>query len=438
MKKTLLILSTCLFILNASAQTIDKTRLDSYFDALEQHNKFMGSVAISKGGSVIYTKSIGFADVENNIRATEKSKYHIGSISKTFTAALILKAVESKLLSLDQNIGGYFPEVPNSGKITIYQLLHHRSGIYNITDDPEFMSWAIHPQTEQQLIAQIAKKESVFEPGTTADYSNSNYILLSIILEKIYGKPYAELLSKDITQPLGLKHTYSGKKINVAAGDCKSYGFDKSWKQEIETDPSVPLGAGAIVSTPTDLSVFIEALFKGKIISAKSLDMMKDIKDDYGMALFSLPFGDKKGFGHTGSIDGFSSVFCHIDEQDVSVVLLSNGNNFNMNDILIVALNAVYSQPFSIPDFKSVALTPEQLDTYTGVYSTTQMPMKITIAKEGSKLTAQATGQSAFPLEAFEKDKFRFDAAGILIEFDTTKKTLTLKQGGGEFLFTKE
>ncbi len=168
MKKTIL---TTVLILTLSqiglAQTnFDKTKLDNYFNALEQSNKFMGSVAVSKNGEIIYTKSIGFADVENNLKATENSKYRIGSISKSFTTVLLLKAVEEKKLNLNQTIDKWFPTIKNAKKITIKHLLSHRSGIHNFTNDKDYLTWNTQPKTEKELVEIITKGGSDFNAAT--------------------------------------------------------------------------------------------------------------------------------------------------------------------------------------------------------------------------------------------------------------------------------
>src|SRR5690606_7896195 len=123
-----------------------------YFEALEQNDKFMGSVSVSRNGEIIYKKSAGFADVERKIKATDKTKYRIGSISKSFTAVLVLKAVENNKLELDTTIDKWFPTIPNADKITVKQLLNHRSGIHNFTDDNDYLNWNTHRKTEKEMI----------------------------------------------------------------------------------------------------------------------------------------------------------------------------------------------------------------------------------------------------------------------------------------------
>ena len=171
------------------AQSFDKTKLDKYFDTLEKYNKFMGSVAVSQNGKLIYTKSVGFSDIENNIRANESSKYRIGSVSKTFTAVLVLKAVEERKLDIDQTIDKLFPSIPNAKKITVRQLLNQRSGIHNYTANADYLTWNTKPHTEKEMVEIISKDGSDFEPGSKFGYSNSNYALLTYILEKSFKKP---------------------------------------------------------------------------------------------------------------------------------------------------------------------------------------------------------------------------------------------------------
>lgn len=420
------------------SQVFDKAKLDSYFDTIETNNKFMGSVAVFQNEKMIYTKSIGFSDFENHIQANGNSKYRIGSISKTFTTVLVLKAIQEKKLDLNQTIDKFFPTIQNANKITIKDLLNHRSGIHNFTNDEPYITWNTQVKSEKEMVDIIANGGSDFEPDSKADYSNSNYVLLTYILEKTFKKSYADLLKKYITKPLGLSNTYLGSKINVENNETKSYSYVDTWKVETETDISIPLGAGGIVSTPSDLVKFSDALFSGKLLKKESLELMKTIKDDYGIGLFKFPFNGKVGYGHTGGIDGFTSVFSYFPDGNVSYAMTSNGTNFNNNDISLAVLSAIYNKPYDIPEFKTYEVKSEDLDPYLGVYSSTQIPLKITITKENKTLRAQATGQSSFPLEATEKDKFKFDQAGIVLEFNTTEKTMILNQSGGQFTFTKD
>ena len=439
MKKTILTTVLLLVLCQiAFAQTNYTAKLDNYFNVLEENDKFMGSVAISQNGEIIYTKSIGFADVEKNVKATKNSKYRIGSISKSFTAVLILKATEEKKLDLTQTIYKWFPTIKNADKISIKQLLSHRSGIHNFTDDNEYLTWNTQPKTAQEMLDIIAKGGCDFEPDSKAEYSNSNFVLLTYILETTFSKSYSELLQKYIAKPLGLTNTYVFGKINTNNNECKSYNFTGAWKAVTETDFTIPLGAGAIISTPSDLTKFADALFGGKLLKPESLEIMKSVKDGYGIGLFQMPFYDKIGYGHRGGIDGFSSVYSHFADDKISYALITNGTKLNMDDISNTVLSAIYGKPYDIPVFTTYNLTSEDFNNYLGVYASKEIPFKITFTKDGNALIAQGTGQPAFSLEATEKDKFKFDQAGAKFEFNPIDKTMILFQGGGQIKFTKE
>ena len=427
-----------LFVLTSHAQKLNVAKLDSLFFILESKDKYMGSIAIAENGKIIYAKSIGKDDIETNKKSTENSKYRIGSISKMFTSTLIFKAIEEKKLTLNQTIERFFPNLENAKTITIGNLLNHKSGIHNFTSDEEYLKYNTQPKSESEMTAIIEKAKSDFAPNAKNEYSNSNYVLLSYILEKIYKKPYKSILEKNIIKPLGLKNTFFGDKINLKNNEAYSYDFEDKWVKQTETDMSIPMGAGAIVANPTDLTIFIKSLFEGKIINQKSLELMNTFDDRFGFGIFKVPFYDKTGFGHTGGIDGFTSMLSYIPEEKLAIALTSNGNIYSNNNIAIAALSNFFNKPFTIPDFKELVLKTEDLDQYVGEYSSDSFPLKIMITKENTTLIAQATGQSSFPLTATEKDKFEFEAAKIMLAFKPSENQMTLNQGGRTFVLTRK
>jgi len=427
-----------LFFLYGFSQQIDSAKLDSLFNTLEAHDRFMGSLALSHEGQTIYAKAIGYRDVENDLRPTTTTKYRIGSITKMFSSVLIFKAMEAGKLKLGQTIDIYFPQIKNSSQITISHLLNHRSGIHNFTSRPDYQEWQDEPKTKDELLEIIRDGGSVFTPNSKAEYSNSNYVLLTFILENVFEKSYSQLISEKITLPLGLKNTYVGNSIRTNHNEAHSYNYISDWTKKEETDMSIPLGAGALVSTPNDLNIFIHALFTGVLISKNSLDQMKTISDGYGMGIFPVPFYDKNGYGHNGGIDGFTSVLGYFPEDKVSVALTSNGNRYANNNIIIALLSAYYGKSFEIPTFKTIKVPSKELDKYLGVYASEQIPLKITITKEGDTLFGQATGQPSFPMEAIEKDVFEFAQAGVRLEFTPDEKAMVLKQAGGVYHYKME
>lgn len=424
------------------SQPFNSQRLDSLFHALEENNKFMGSIAVSQNGKLLYSKTTGYSDIENSKRADIDTRYRIGSISKMFTASLILKATEENKISLNQPLDKYFPEIENSNKITIGNLLNHKSGIHDFTNDKSYLSYNTVAKSEKQMIEIIAKGKSDFEPGSKVEYSNSNYIVLSYVLEKIYKKSYSAILNSKIIRPLRLKNTYFGSNIQIQKNESYSYHFKKEWIKGTETDLSIPLGAGAVVSNPTDLTAFIEQLFNGKIISKKSLSVMSTMNAYHGISIgtgmLAFTHFEKKSYGHNGAIDDFASLLNYFPEEKLSVALMSNGLSYPIDNVLLCALSCYFNRPFAMPTFNYVEVEPAVLDLYTGQYASKQIPLKIAITKNENKLFGQVKGQSAFPLEATAENIFKFEQAGLVLEFDANKKQMILKQGGQEFLFTKE
>ena len=413
------------------AQDFNTKKIDDYFNTLEKNNEFMGSIAVSQNGEIVYSKVVGFLDVENKVKADHKTKYRIGSITKTFTSVMVLKGVELGKIDLTQTIDKYFPAIKNSEKISIKHLLNHQSGIHNFTDDIYPFGWELHPKSKKEMLETISKAGNDFEPGSRTGYSNSNYILLTFILQESFKKTYKELLEELIVQPIGLENTYFGGKINTKNNESKSYKFANKWQVNAETDISIPLGAGGITSTSSDLVKFSDALFAGKLITPESLKAMKTFRDKLGLGLFKTPFYEIEGFGHAGDIDGFSAIFSYFPNENISYAWISNGKRIKRKNISNAVLGTILYN-------KSYNISTDVLDKYIGNYSSTETPLKITITRKNEILIAQATGQSPFPLKAMEKDVFKFEQGGIVIQFDQSEKSLIIKQGGKQYTFKKD
>nr|WP_299488134.1 serine hydrolase domain-containing protein [uncultured Allomuricauda sp.] len=420
------------------SQTFNKAKLDSVFGVLEANDKFMGSIAISQDDSQIYSRAIGYADLEKSKKPNTTTKYRVGSVSKMFTSTLVLMAVDEGKIRLDDSLFKFFPALENAQDITVTHLLQHQSGIFNFTNAVDYLTWNTQAKSRNEMLEIIKKHSNVFKPGAKTEYSNSNYVLLAFILEDIFKKPYSTLLKEKITAPLQLSNTYVGSAISIENYESNSYRFSGKWMKQNETDMSIPIGAGSIVSNPSDLNIFINALFNEKLISAENLEKMITIKNGMGMGIIQFPFGNEIVYGHTGGIDGFSSFLGYLKESKIAIALTSNGSAYNNNDILIYALSAVQGIPFEIPNFTDHNTKAEVLDSYVGEYSSKQIQLKITISANNGSLIAQATGQPSFPLTATSDTVFRFDSAGIVLEFVPDTAKMLLKQGGAIFEYTKE
>jgi CubicO group peptidase (beta-lactamase class C family) len=439
---TSLLLLLCSLSFSSSAQTVNKAKLDSLFTALATNDKAMGSLTLSQNGVVVYSRAIGYEAIGATAKtpATTATRYRVGSVSKVFTATMAFQLIDEGKLTLTTPLATYFPELPNAKRITIGNLLNQRSGLHNFTADATYQTYLTQPQTQAEMVKLIGQSKPDFEPNARFGYSNSNYVLLGYIIEKITKHTYNQALQQRIAAKANLKDTYYGGKIDAKRHESASYRFAGYWQPSTETDMSIPGGAGAVVSTPADLARFIEALFAGKLVSEKSLSQMKTMTDGYGYGLMQFPLGSKRAYGHNGGIDEFSSSLAYFPDDKLAVAFCSNGLAYPMNDILLGALSIYFGAPYRIPDFKAAAikLSAAELTQYAGTYASLKMPLKITVTANGSALQAQATGQPAFQLTPAGKDAFTFDQAGVRMEFAPARQELLLKQGGGTFLFTRE
>ncbi|HEA31391.1 MAG TPA: class A beta-lactamase-related serine hydrolase [Leeuwenhoekiella sp.] len=418
------------------AQDFNKPKLDSLLDILGENNRFMGGLSIMHDGKEVYQKSIGFADVSRKSEADRKTKYRIGSITKTYTATLLMQFVEEGKLNLTDTLSSYFPEVANAEKITIDDMLHHRSGIFNITEAVDFGTWVAEPRSREEILELLKMNEAAFEPKEKAGYSNTNYILLSYILEDIAKKPFSQLLKDRIITPLGLKRTEFGHKIQPEKNEAIPYYRKNGTWNPVEplTDMQNPMGAGSVVSTPTEVTQFYNALFSGKLVSKNSFHKMTDVSTGTGYGLGSGAFNGREGFGHNGSIDGFQAFTFFMPQEKVAMALSSNAYDIPFFYVLESVVSIYFDDPYEIPQFKPlqpfIKLNSEELEPFLGIYSDPDFPLKIKVFKEENKLMAQATDQDAFQVDAIEKNIFKSFEEMITLDFNVQENKMQFEQLG--------
>lgn len=438
--KKITLTTLCMLSIGSFAQELNKQSLDNLFLTLNQEKIGAGSVSIFQNGKEIYVNSYGKRDYENNLANTSETKFRIGSISKTFTATLILKLIEEKKLSLDTKLSKFYPIVVNADKITIKNLLQHSSGIHNITNNPDYKLWLSKHHSKQQLLEKIYQLTSDFEPNSQEAYSNSNYILLSFIVEDISKKPYKDVLEQFIVHPLHLKNTKIGETIVVNKNEAKSYEYlNNQYIVQPETSMSIPLGAGFIVSTPTDLNTFMYALLNGKILKSSTVKLMKEIKNEAGLGLFRDQIGTVQGFGHSGAIDAFTSYSFCFDETEFCYSFIHNTNEYSIAKEKENLYNATHNKVISQPT-KVIAetVTTDILQKYTNEYTSEDIPLVIKFFIENNSLMAQANGQPSFALTAKSITSFEFSPAKIKIDFDENGSKMTLNQNGKIYNYLKK
>lgn len=432
------------------AQQIDVSKLDSLFNILSSKNLMMGSVAISQGNKIAYKKSFGYRYIDGGkeIANDEYTKYRVGSITKLFTSVMIFQLVREHKLSLDTKLVNFFPQIKNADKITIANMMYHRSGIHDAINDTMYSKEIFSAHSESEVLHLLEKLPSDFEPDAKSAYSNSNFTLLGYIVERLDKDDYATSLKNRILDKLHLKNTHIGKQISETDNEAFPYFFTGvSWisipmvNKIVDNNAIAAGGAGAIISTPLDLNRFLNGLFDGTLINQNSLSQDTTIRGTYGMDITKVPFYNNYGWGHSGAIGGFHSDLFKFLKGDITVAVCYNGVNFSTNEVLIGILSCCFDKPFNFAIFDKPTII--KVDTavfqkYIGNYASDGIPLKIKIFVQDGKLYAQATGQPALPLNAVSEKEFVFEEANIDILFDAEKNEFILNQNDKKYLFKKE
>jgi CubicO group peptidase (beta-lactamase class C family) len=304
-----------------------KHRLNEVAGSFTKDDAFMGAVLVARDSDILLDKGYGKAVVEWDIPDSPDAKFRIGSMTKQFTAALVLLEQEDGKLSVNDSIRKYLTDSPATwDKITIADLLHHTSGIPNFIFDKRFFEWRMVSHTPAEEMELFKDKPLNFLPGTQWEYSNSNYALLGIITEKVTGQRYVNLLQERILVPLGMKD--SGLDDDDLILPERAEGYQPGSKGIIPArseSMSVGWATGAMYSTTRDLLRWERGLFGGKVLSASSLKQMTTAtKGNYGCGVFVSRKDDMEVIEHGGSIEGFNSYMIYVPARNIAVIALSN------------------------------------------------------------------------------------------------------------------
>ena len=429
-------LALAFLLLPALAFAQDVARMDALVSARVADKSFMGAVLVARGDQVVLSKGYGFANLEWSIANTPSTKFRLGSITKQFTAAAILLLAEQGKLSLDDPLKKHWPNTPPAwDAVTLFHLLTHSSGIPNVTNEASFMQWKMLPSTPEQTIAHIRDKPLEFTPGDRMSYSNSGYVLLGMIVERVSGKGYADFLRDSIFKPLGMNDT--GYDVSAAILPQRAAGYVPGFSNAPYTDMTVPHGAGGLYSTTEDLLRWTQGLFGGRLLSAASLEKMTTAyKGDYAFGVGVTNVGGRKLISHGGGIEGFNTQLNYYPDSKITVAVLANVNGQAPVQLAgQLGQIATGNEVKLSSERKSIELPRDKLDRLVGSYELTPMAtMRITVV--GTQLQSQLGGQPVVPLFAESDTVFfpRVVEAELTFELDAAGKptALTLKQNGQE------
>jgi CubicO group peptidase (beta-lactamase class C family) len=390
-----LVTATCL----AQTAPSDKeivTKTDEYMNALAGLHRFNGVILLAREGKVLVSRSYGMANFEDAVPNTQQTRFPIASMTKTFTATAVMMLQEHAKLNVQDSICKYLSDCnPTWQQITIRHLLTHTSGIPDYSDFPDWLQTRGQLASYASTIDRFKDKPLDFQSGEKYKYSNSGYVLLGYIIERVSGQTYEGFLRDNIFAPLKMVNT--GYDDSKAIIPHRALGYSREGLRIIRAPYlHMPIGksAGGLYSTVDDLLLWDKALYTDRLLSQDSLKAMFTIfKGDYGYGWHvDQQFKHRRVF-HTGVILGFkTSIDRYLDDR-VSIIILSNSDDTFINaairDLAAIVFGEMYSLPKERP---SIILDPKIYDAYIGRYELGP-DFILAVTKDGNKLMGEADGQ---------------------------------------------
>ncbi len=348
-------------------------QLDQLMSKYFEYGKFNGSVLVSMDGVTFLNKGYGLANMEWNQANAVDTKHRLGSVTKQFTAMLILKLAEKGMLDLHEPIATYLTDYPaKTGKvITTHHLLTHSSGIPNYTALPGFIrDNSMDYFSPKDFLDFFKDLDLEFEPGTKFNYSNSGYFLLGYLLEELTEKRYEDLLTENIFGPLGMENTGYDSHSSIIPN--RAVGYEKSGRSYVNArylDMSVPYAAGSMYSTTEDLAKWDASLYTNQLLNSSFMDLFlkphqqtqEGFYYGYGWGHGELPIGTSTDLAavisHDGGINGFNTRITRIVKDKILIVMLNNTGAAPLRDIENAILAVLYDKPYKAPKESLARLT---------------------------------------------------------------------------------
>jgi len=435
----LLTFAVMMFFANACASAregLSDTQVEQIHQLVE--NKFPASgagaaVLVLKNNKVIYEQAFGQAVIEFQVPMRTNSLLNLGSITKQFTAVAILMLQEAGKLSLEDNIAQYIPEYQqaHSNIITIKHLLTHTAGIPNYDGKNGYTHHGTEKDSFEMILSAFNVVPLEFKPGSNVNYSNSGYILLGRIIEKISKLSYQEFIATRIFDKLGMKDSQFYDYYSVVPGLAKGYEIEEQAPYNIVHGKAVKpslLGDGGIVSTLSDLTKWYKALDTNTLISSQNLALAhsayiledgRNTKVGLGWKVANL--GPFKTVEHGGNNHGFENYILQLPEKQLVVMVFTNLNRSYPGSLAEKIAAVVTGLP--IAEKQKIALSTEQLDRYTGKYQYADGDVR-SIQREGDILVSVRNGGQKLQLIPFDNNKFYFaDAPVYWLRFEQDKVT---------------
>lgn len=397
----------------AFAQSISQ-KTDELVSAYAQQQKFSGNVLIASKGKIIFQKSYGKSDRERTRLNDEFTEFRAASLTKMFTAVLIMQLVEQKKLQLSEPLSKYFSKADPSGKVTLKHLLSHTSGLKGHTSPGA--------STLGEMISGYQPEEASFAPGERFEYNNFNFILLAYIAQKKTGIAYPDLLKRNVLLKAGMTHSGIDAAGRRSSFQATGYVTDPATSQWVVTGNDKTIGAasgaGALYTTTVDLFNWSLHIGSPKLLSKKSWELLlTPVQPGYGLGWMIRNQDERTKWGHTGSIPGFIADFAWFPQDSLLITFLSNYQDLDGRKLEENLTAIVYNLPYQLPvQRKEIKLPVDQLQEYVGVYEINEQ-VQIQVILEGTSLMAIAPGGDKIELTPESKDHFFLKGPEIVVEF---------------------
>lgn len=442
--KNIIITAICILFLTVAATGHPaQKRIDSLLDYYAQTLQFNGVAFVSVKGQTLLNKGYGYKDWERKTKNNPNTIFQIGSITKQFTAEIVLMMAREGKLGLQDKLAKYFPGYPSGDSITIEHLLTHTSGIYNYTDDT---LWSKHPSesvSHERILAIFKDKPLAFTPGSRFEYCNSNYMLLSYIIEQVAGKPYPVVARERILTPLGMTH--SGFDFAHLSSPDKPVGYKcvllDTFHKDRPVDSTLSWGAGAMHSTAQDLYKWHRALQSYRLLDkAWQQKAFHPNKGGYGYGWMTSKVAGKDVVAHSGGINGFLTYLARIEEEDVCIILLSNiyFPGMNPKQVAREVVRCLYDTSFKVPAVrKEIPLSNTLMQRYEGIYVLSlDTNISLSIKVDGNRMLCMLANQPQDRIYPQSETLFFARNADAQFEFVPDEKRgykLLLHQHGQKF-----
>jgi CubicO group peptidase (beta-lactamase class C family) len=419
-------------------------KAEVYMAAQMRVNQFMGTVLVAHKGEVLLRKGYGFADLEHNVPNTPLTKFRLGSVTKQFTAAAILLLEQQGKLRVQDPLCKFIENCPDAWQpVTLHHLLTHTSGIPNFTSFADYLEKMALPCPPECTIARFRDRPLEFPPGERWAYSNSGYILLGYIIEKVTGQPYDQFLRQNILEPLALDDTGYDHTAEILPHRARGYSRQSATlRNAAYLDMTIPHAAGALYSTVEDLYRWDQALYTDMLLPAAAREVMfTPVKNNYAYGWGVREQFGRTMMGHGGGINGFSTFIARYPEERTTVIVLSNVEQGNAGQVARDLAAILFGAPYELPrERTAIELPPEVLERYTGRYMA-DGGLSLEITREGNRLFVQLPGQPKVEVFAEAEDSFflRVVEAQFTVQRDATGKITGLRfvQGGTAILLRR-